>query len=370
MSGTARRFLQMLRPHKYRKGNAFYSGLLVTGATYLICRAVWVNLRAANSLHQIAIVGPDIHKWDFQAGFVREDREGKSKLPQDSVNGKTPHKQALRYLIEEPDICNNFSDIKIVSYVHSAVKKTENRQLIRDTWGSMKYYQQIYLRIVFVFGAAASQEEQDIINEESEKHHDIIQLDFVDSYKNLSYKGVSALQWITEHCMQAQWILKSDDDMIINVFGLVDYLSLYTKWLTSHGEGPPSKIMCAVWWGMPVLRGTGCAKWCVTEEEWPEKSYPTYCSGSAFVIPTRVAPKLYHSYFHAPFLWVDDAYISGVLPRQAGIKHQPIHSLYELNHFLMAKNVIHGNRIFCHHPGKSLPRAAWWPLIAAKEGRG
>ncbi|XP_047490635.1 beta-1,3-galactosyltransferase 1-like [Penaeus chinensis] len=353
-----------------RKGKALYSGLVLTGAAYLLCRAVWLNIGGARDPSEGVRVGPDIQKWDFQAGFVREDKEGKSRLPNDGVNGTSPHRQALQYLIEEPNICKDFPDVKIVSYVHSAAKKTENRQLIRDTWGSMEYYKQIHLRIFFVFGAAASQEEQDIIDEESEKFHDIVQLDFVDSYKNLSYKGVSALQWITEHCLQAEWILKSDDDMIINVFGLVDYLNLYSKWLASHDEGPPKMIMCAVWWGMPVLRGTGCAKWCVTEEEWPEKSYPTYCSGSAFVIPTHLAPKLYHAYFHAPFLWVDDAYISGVLPKQAGIKHRPIHSLYELNHFLMAKNVIHGNRLFCHHPGKAFSRATWWPLIAAKEGRG
>ena len=75
--------------------------------------------------------------------------------------------------------------------------------------------------------------------------------------------------------------------------------------------------MCAVWRGMPALRGKGpeCAKWCVSKEEWPDDDFPTYCSGSAFVIPVRVVPSLYQAFFTARFLWVDDAYISGVLPK-------------------------------------------------------
>ncbi|CAL4068846.1 unnamed protein product [Meganyctiphanes norvegica] len=276
-------------------------------------------------------------------------------------------KQRLRYLIEEPSLCHDSPDLFMISYVHSAVHKKENRQLIRDTWANLRYYPILRMKVFFVFGAAVSKEEQDVIEKESSQYHDIIQLDFVDSYKNLSLKGVGALQWISEHCMHAPWVLKSDDDMVINTFALQEYLAYHTKGELKGGNSFPDKIICAVWWGMTVLRGTGCAKWCVSEEEWPENSFPTYCSGSAFVIPTHLVPRLYDAYFTAPFLWVDDAYISGVLPREAGIKHRPVHSLYEMNYHLIQRNMIHGNRLFCHHPGRAASRGQWWSLILAKE---
>ena len=189
--------------------------------------------------------------------------------------------------------------------------------------------------------------------------------------------------------MGTRWILKSDDDMIINTISLSSYLHYIEKYYnnqelnrpkekiimkqTSKNKSIPmelNKIICYVWYGMPVLRGspsTGCAKWCVSEEDWPEKEYPTYCSGSAFLIPTHIAPRLYESYFKSRFLWVDDAYISGVLAKTAGVTHRPIHSLYELNHFLIDKNLIKGNKIFCHYPGSVKDRSRWWPLISKKE---
>ena len=185
------------------------------------------------------------------------------------------------------------------------------------------------------------------------------------------------------------WILKSDDDMIINTLALSPYLHKlekhFSKELLNKGFKNVinreekinnsqnllgfDKILCAVWYGMPVLRGEpkDCAKWCVSHEQWPYNQYPIYCSGSAFLIPTHLAPRLYTSYFKSRFLWVDDAYISGVLAKTAGVTHRPIHSLYELNHFLIEKNLIRGNRLFCHHPGKAAERKKWWPLIAEKE---
>ncbi|KAK8753511.1 hypothetical protein OTU49_000015 [Cherax quadricarinatus] len=182
-------------------------------------------------------------------------------------------------------------------------------------------------------------------------------------------QGVGALQWISEHCMHARWILKSDDDIVINVFSLVAFLKYYAAWETSANGAPPSKLLCAVWWGMPVLRGTGCAKWCVSMDEFPNSTFPTYCSGCAFVIPTYLAPRLYNAFFRVRFLWVDDAFISGVMAKAAGISHQPLHSLYELNHHLIEKNMIYGNRLFCHHPGAAGARAKWWPRIVLKETR-
>ncbi|KAK8753513.1 hypothetical protein OTU49_000015 [Cherax quadricarinatus] len=309
--------------------------------------------------------------WDLQEDVLKRENDMNGNLSErwtDAANN-TVEKRALRYVIEEPDLCRRYSDLEIISYVHSSPAMKQNRQLIRNTWGNLRYYQYIRMRVIFVFGAAKSADEQKKISEESDTYRDIIQLDFVDSYKNLSYKGVGALQWISEHCMHARWILKSDDDIVINVFSLVAFLKYYAAWETSANGAPPSKLLCAVWWGMPVLRGTGCAKWCVSMDEFPNSTFPTYCSGCAFVIPTYLAPRLYNAFFRVRFLWVDDAFISGVMAKAAGISHQPLHSLYELNHHLIEKNMIYGNRLFCHHPGAAGARAKWWPRIVLKETR-
>ncbi|KAK4326218.1 hypothetical protein Pmani_003252 [Petrolisthes manimaculis] len=329
-----------------------------------------------NTTYDVILTAVDIHQWNFQPGQWRGEERPPDRLPNDDNKGNTPHRRALQYLVKEDGLCSGHPDLDIIAYVHSAPEKVDNRQLIRNTWGNTRYYNEMKMRVIFVFGSAKTEKERELVTQESQQYHDIVQLKFDDTYKNLSLKGVGALQWVTEHCPGPTWVLKSDDDMIINIFALSSYLQYITTPMmssVSHQHSvtplPNNRIMCAVWYGMPVLRGTGCAKWCVTEEEWPHKTFPTYCSGSAFVFPNNVTRRLYHAYFHAPFLWVDDAYITGVLSREAGIGHHPIHSLYELNHQLIEQNLVKGNRIFCHHPGSANVRAKWWSFIASKEGQ-
>jgi len=70
----------------------------------------------------------------------------------------------------------------------------------------------------------------------------------------------------------------------------------------------------------------------VTKEEWKEDYYPTYCSGSAFVLSTDVAVRLHEVSYHVPFFWVDDFYITGLLPLKAGnITHRQFLSTFVLN---------------------------------------
>lgn len=48
-----------------------------------------------------------------------------------------------------------------------------------------------------MLGAVNNESLQNAINEESERYHDLVQGNFVDSYRNLTYKHVMGLKWIT-----------------------------------------------------------------------------------------------------------------------------------------------------------------------------
>ena len=70
----------------------------------------------------------------------------------------------------------------------------------------------------------------------------------------------------------------------------------------------------------------------VSKEEWSGDYYPTYCSGSAFILTPDVAMVLHEVSYHVPFFWVDDFYITGLLPLKAGnIVHRQFNSAYVLD---------------------------------------
>ena len=56
------------------------------------------------------------------------------------------------------------------------------------------------------------------VEEESSQHGDLVQGDFLDTYHNLSYKATMGNLWVAEFCSQAQFVVKTDDDMYVDLY--------------------------------------------------------------------------------------------------------------------------------------------------------
>ena len=56
---------------------------------------------------------------------------------------------------------------------------------------------------------------------EFEKYKDLVQGNFVDSYKNLTLKAVLGLRWMSQYCSEAPFAIKTDDDTFLNIFEMV-----------------------------------------------------------------------------------------------------------------------------------------------------
>ena len=66
---------------------------------------------------------------------------------------------------------------------------------------------------------------------ENYHHRDIIQGNFIDSYRNLTYKHAMGLKWVKYFCNGADYVLKTDDDNYINIFGVIRFLkTLNWRW--------------------------------------------------------------------------------------------------------------------------------------------
>ena len=59
---------------------------------------------------------------------------------------------------------------------------------------------------------------QEKVYKENDKHGDIIQGDFIDTYHNLSYKASMGNFWVSEFCEQAEFVVKTDDDWFVDLY--------------------------------------------------------------------------------------------------------------------------------------------------------
>jgi len=121
-------------------------------------------------------------------------------------------------------------DIYLLAFVLTAVRNFQQRNFIRQTWGSAFNYN-VKVRVVFILGRvienANDRAVQHALELESNRYGDIVQKDFIDSYKNLTHKSISGLRWIDERCSHARWVLKIDDDVFLNGFNLIRHLQRY-----------------------------------------------------------------------------------------------------------------------------------------------
>ena len=100
--------------------------------------------------------------------------------------------------------------------------------MIRDTWGNPDI-PDIATRLVFLLGATDDTKLQNSISEESSAHGDIVQGEFLDTYHNLSYKAIMGNLWVSEFCEQAEFVVKTDDDMFVDLFEVYALTRKYLK---------------------------------------------------------------------------------------------------------------------------------------------
>ncbi len=98
--------------------------------------------------------------------------------------------------------------------VVSAPGNFEKRETIRHTWFRHLNCSHI---IAFILALTEDATIQRRIEEESKEHDDIIQMNFVDNYHNLTLKAVGLLNWLDENCPRISYILKCDDDIYVNI---------------------------------------------------------------------------------------------------------------------------------------------------------
>lgn len=255
----------------------------------------------------------------------------------------------MTYLIEEPSICAQHSGLFLITIVHSAPANYKRRLVIRETWGNQKYYSRVKNVVIFALGYPTPDNNNNIsqraIEMESDRYHDLIQGNFTDSYRNLTYKVILWLKWVSSHCPQAIYLVKVDDDVLVNIFALASHLSrLYTDEIADRNS-----IICLTWEGMEVMRDMA-NKWYVAESDYVSSTFSRYCSGSAYIISRDLITQLFNKVSTTKFFWIDDFYATGLLPKDLKVYYHDIRALYVLDSTQLYAKLVEDYAVFGHAP--------------------
>lgn len=247
--------------------------------------------------------------------------------------------------------------------VHSEPDNFKERELIRQTWGSVHKVQGWFVRTVFLLGKYTKSSSEakragsgvshithrgsqnslksrsykfiqhsffksdpydselykadstdKLVKLESDLHNDIIQGNFDDTPRNLTYKHVMGYKWVEDHCPNPpKFVLKSDDDVFIEMYHLFNFVSAV------YGTSPGPSLVCDVIPAGTAPHRTGGKVLSGESEFFTKKMYPKYCSGAAYLITPSLMSTFLKATAEVPTLSIDDVYMTGLVREHLGV---------------------------------------------------
>lgn len=217
------------------------------------------------------------------------------------------------FIIDNKEACNNQTPF-LVLMVPVTPGNLAARNAIRQTWGNKTRIQGEVVLTMFMLGSTGGanvEQLQDNLKQENEKHHDLIQSDFRDSYKNLTVKTMVIMDWLATRCPSAAYAMKVDSDMFLNIDNLVIMLQ-------KPGIPKQNYLTGMLMWNRPVVRWKQ-SKWYVPEEMYSAPTFPTYTLGMGYVLSNDLPKKFLEASKSIKPFNIEDAYI-GMCMKKLGLK--------------------------------------------------
>ena len=214
-----------------------------------------------------------------------------------------------------------------VILVHSKPTHFYQRKAIRETSLQNELMKKVQMQRIFVLGNPNRCQLQKNILTESNKYQDVIQADFLDSYHNLTLKHLVGIKWVLTFCNIAKYIIKMDDDFIVDMFKVTEVmqtkLSHKTRIIAGYyirkgkmGRLKRTKIKHQKW-HLPI------------EEHEGQKDHPPYMSGWLYVISADLLAEIYKEAFQTVFLWIEDLFITGYVAEHLwNVRHVALNKHY------------------------------------------
>ncbi|XP_053659199.1 beta-1,3-galactosyltransferase 5-like [Anopheles marshallii] len=202
----------------------------------------------------------------------------------------------------------NGTDVTLLILVTSAPTHREQRLAIRQSWGH--YGSRRDISIGFIVGQTDDARIEDQLAAESYMYSDLIRGNFIDSYRNLTLKTISLLEWTKLHCPNASFLLKTDDDMFINVPKLLQFME-------AHGNQRRTIFgrLAKKW--KPIRNKK--SKYYVSPEQYYPPVFPPFTTGPAYLLTADIINEMFDKSLSQTYLKLEDVYTTGIVAQLLNI---------------------------------------------------
>lgn len=205
---------------------------------------------------------------------------------------------------------------------HSSIRKT-----IRRTWGNNYAYMKIFptLRLKFIFLVDIDLFSQRKVQLEYKLHKDIVQVVSIpEQYEYVTYREAAMYTFVHQRCKQIKFVLKTDDDIFLNLFPL---FVPNTQFDFSSNSVNIALYGYPIEYGLVVRSSMDSVgeRYVITEDEYLCPRYPTFLSGFAYLLSYKTCSLLLNAFQADPNPFpLSDVYFTGLLSQMMQIPRQII----------------------------------------------
>ncbi|CAF0785598.1 unnamed protein product [Adineta ricciae] len=210
----------------------------------------------------------------------------------------------------------------------------QRRIFTRSSWGQEA--RTLGIPVIYAIGKPKDAYTQVMLERENKNFGDLLQLNYIDAYYNITIKSTGILNWFASRGCEhvTPYLFVVDDDVLLNLPPLLSMISNHTfNFNTIYGlyladiEPHPS------------------GKWAVSLTDFPNRTYPTFIIGASTLYPAIVVPKLVDSVFSLveqsqPIFFLDDVLFSGIIAEQLGIQRAPMAGIEDCSYTDLFSRVI------------------------------
>ncbi|EDV59299.2 uncharacterized protein Dere_GG10514 [Drosophila erecta] len=236
-----------------------------------------------------------------------------------SIDTEVPVRMPLVRTIYKPGHLDSGIDIerrcpreglftKLLVLITSSLRHSAARMAIRQTW--MHYGSRRDVGMAFVLGRSKNKTLNTAIDQEGFMYQDLIRGHFIDSYNNLTLKTICLLEWADLHCPKAKYILKTDDDMFINVPKLMTLMNTLKDNRSIYGRRAEN-------W-KPIRNRS--SKYYISHSQYRNTTFPYFTTGPAYLLTGDIVHALYVQSLSTAFLKLEDVFTTGIVAESLGIR--------------------------------------------------
>lgn len=266
---------------------------------YLFYTRNHVNMVFTNNHVKPSIRIPTIDKLVFDVNH----KKILNKEPENDFKGND-----MFLKIPSESLCNNskYGSLQMLFIVKSYILNFGQREAIRRTWGGMT---QLRSKTFFIIGYLDGIDY--LVDMESAKHKDIIQLNIYDQYQNVVYKTIYALIWLSNINTTVQFINFVDDDRLVNPLNMYDVatqnINSTDLIMLGHMINKSETVRDKSW------------KTYISPEDYPFDFYPPYIIGGTILSNQKTVRMLAVAVAYIKVIRIEDAYI-GIVANSSNIK--------------------------------------------------